>query len=42
MMPEGLLDGLSNNDTRDLLAYLSSPEQVAHAGDSAGSDQMNP
>ena len=29
MMPEGLLDGLSDNDTRDLLAYLASPEQVA-------------
>ncbi len=29
MMPEGLLDGLSDNDTRDLLAYLGSPEQVA-------------
>ncbi len=29
IMPEGLLDGLSDNDTRDLLAYLGSPEQVA-------------
>lgn len=29
MMPEGLLDGLTDNDTRDLLAYIASPEQVA-------------
>ncbi len=28
MMPEGLLDGLSDNDTRDLLAYLAGPDQV--------------
>jgi putative membrane-bound dehydrogenase-like protein len=28
MMPEGLLDNLSKNDIRDLIAYLRSPRQV--------------
>jgi putative heme-binding domain-containing protein len=29
MMPEGLLAGLSHNEFRDLIKYLSSPQQVA-------------
>jgi hypothetical protein len=29
MMPEGLLEGLSKEDARDLIAYLASPSQVA-------------
>jgi putative membrane-bound dehydrogenase-like protein len=28
MMPEGMLDKLSNDEVRDLVAYLASPEQV--------------
>src|SRR5262249_42042245 len=29
MMPEGLLDKLSNEEVRDLVAYLAGPGQVA-------------
>ena len=29
MMPEGLLDALSDEDAKDLIAYLGSPQQVA-------------
>jgi hypothetical protein len=29
MMPEGLLQGLTNADVRDLFGYLASPNQVA-------------
>jgi putative heme-binding domain-containing protein len=28
MMPEGMLDKLTNDEVRDLVAYLASPEQV--------------
>ena len=28
MMPEGLLEKLTNEEVRDLLAYLASPQQV--------------
>jgi hypothetical protein len=28
MMPEGLLDKLTNAEVRDLIAYLAGPEQV--------------
>jgi putative membrane-bound dehydrogenase-like protein len=32
MMPEGLLEKLSENEVRDLVAYLASPAQVARRG----------
>lgn len=35
MMPEGLLQSLSQDDVRDLLAYLKSPQQVAMPAEAA-------
>jgi putative heme-binding domain-containing protein len=40
LMPEGLLSKLSDDDVRDLVAYLTSPDQVPlPAGDSAAIDR---
>jgi putative membrane-bound dehydrogenase-like protein len=39
MMPEGLLDKLTNKDVRDLVAYLASPVQVPLPQEAAGNQQ---
>ena len=40
LMPEGLLSKLSDDDVRDLVAYLTSPDQVPlPAGETAAIDR---
>jgi cytochrome c553 len=41
LMPEGLLSKLSDDDVRDLVAYLTSPDQVPlPSGDAATIDRQ--